>query len=51
MVPATPEVTAAFNVTEVPKVTGLAGEGVWRTVVVGAAPELMVYEALPFEPE
>jgi hypothetical protein len=50
MVPATPDVTVAFNVTEVPKVVGLAGDGVCSVVVVADAPELMVYEASPVEP-
>ena len=36
MVPETPDVTVAFSVTEVPKVTGLAGLGGGdRVVVVG----------------
>ena len=43
MVPETPDVTVAFSVTEVPKVTGLAGLGGGdRVVVVAEAPELMV---------
>ena len=51
MVPATPEVTVAFNLTEVPKVTGPEGVGACKVVVVAEAPALMVYESSPVDPE